>query len=531
MLGALRATYNDENNRKREKCDEKSRIYGVIASSVLLASCDLLFDSEEDQQPAFPAGLSVRGTISGVGAASVAGSRVEASAADSDWVVVAVYWAPGFAPPDAMGDVGRLWDGKITGDEVRFDFWESAEVIPVQPDGSFLWQPPENVQYVLFAVDLNDAVDPVRGVLSIGTAAGLTWDAPATALLAGAVDLGTYTPSETSLTWTGTTTAEAMEAAGNLSNMDLVQQMSFFDDGIRLLKSQLSTGFDISRDGIVERDTRIIFALNVAGPGTLDGAPATVSDLTGDGISAQAGLEYFNTPEDPFYVIRYIAKGAGLTESTANEFRPPRDIDYTVRDDSGEFVTRTMPADRFSEGSWGDAYPGAGVLLGSIADIGTSPDGGEQTREWFFTDVLSESWTVRIGDLERGVVFDSPILENNPIDDEWYAVPVPSVKGVLNAAGDSITAVELTWYQYVGGSMQPITSSSVLSMVIPSLTFSISDPDETVGGLYVVDSITSPMTITLDEPMPVALLDIIGMDWVMPGGGVIISSGWEFGAQ
>jgi hypothetical protein len=376
----------------------------------------------------------------------------------TDWVVVAVYWAPGFSPPDAMGDVGRLWDGKITGDEVRFDFWE--------------------------------------GVLA----------------------------------WTGTTTAEAMEAAGNLSNMDMVQQMSFFDDGIRLLKSQLSTGSDISRDGIVERDTRIIFALNVAGPWTPDGAPVTVSDLTGDGISALAGLEYFNTSEDPFYVIRYIAKGAGLTESTANEFRPPRDITYSVWDGSAE-VTRTMPADRFSEGSWGDAYPGAGVLLGSIADIGTSPDGGEQTREWFFTDVLSESWTVRIGDLERGVVFDSPILENNPIDDGWYAVPVPSVKGVLNAAGHSITAVELTWYQYVGGSMQPITSSSVLSMVIPSLTFSISDPDETVGGLYVVDSTTSPMTITLDEPMPVALLDIIGMDWVMPGGGVIISSGWEFGAQ
>jgi hypothetical protein len=108
------------------------------------------------------------------------------------------------------------------------------------------------------------------------------------------------------------------------------------------------------------------------------------------------------------------------------------------------------------------------------------PDGGEQTREWFFTDVLSESWTVRIGDLERGVVFDSPILENNPIDDGSYAVPVPTVKGVLNAAGDSIV---------------------------------------------------SPMTITLDEPMPVALLDTIGMNWVMPGGGVIITSGWEFGAQ
>jgi hypothetical protein len=45
------------------------------------------------------------------------------------------------------------------------------------------------------------------------------------------------------------------------------------------------------------------------------------------------------------------------------------------------------------------------------------------------------------------------------------------------------------------------------------------------------DSIASPMTITLDEPMPVALLDTIGMDWVMPGGGVIITSGWEFGAQ
>ena len=479
----------------------------IVALLTVAASCNF-FGSDSDSDPVLPAGLSIQGRIGSVNT-STAGAGFNALSTNPDWVIVAVYWGPDFRQPDIMADIGRLWDPEdsFTGSDLNFDFWEGHAVIPVASDGSFNWEPPENVQFVLFAVDLNDSVDPVRGLLGIGSSTGLVWQSPTTDLLDGRVDLGSFTP-DTSLVWESSVTLEELAADGGVSNGDLALQVAFFDDSISLLKSQLSTCFEITRQGITERDFRIYFVLNVNGGGT-DGT--TVEQI-------EAGIAPTNAlpqDEDVGYVIRYVAYGAGLNTSVPIAFKPPRDISWT----NGSGGNGTMASGSFTEFPWDDEYPeGSGVFMGFVGTVD-----GETYNEWFMTATHAESWRVRIGNLERGIVFDSPVLANKPRTTGRHWLPIPKLQAQLNNDDTHIEALTFTWHRYRDNAMEPL-SDAIMARIMPGFLLSIRNLHEST-----VTPVTAATTVQFNPPISAASLNDIAITWGMPGASVLPTIAWDFG--
>ena len=173
----------------------------------------------------------------------------------AEWRVLAVSWGADFEPFDLYSIINPNTDLE----SLSLDHWDELDVIEPDADGSFEWTRPQDGGFVLFAVDVNDEFDPVKGLIGIEGEENTSWQALDSEQITGAIDLGAIEPpdSEDKLIWSADTTVSELAAEGLIQDEDTVLQLAYFNDGVRMLKNLLSVGHDITADGVSRRDARV----------------------------------------------------------------------------------------------------------------------------------------------------------------------------------------------------------------------------------------------------------------------------------
>ncbi len=449
--------------------------YGVClaAAAMLLLGCTNLFssdssDSSENGDTTSDGELTIQGQLHGL--SGLSGQSVEAQQQEADWVVVALSWSHGFEPPDLFAGLAGEADSGF-----ELTFWEDAEVIDLGSDGTFSYSPPVDGGFVLFAVDLEDDGDPVKGLIGVGTGEeGLVWQAMDTEFLTGTVDLGTIAQNN-GLIWGSDTTVQQLEAGGALTDSESVLQLAYFDDGVRMLKNHLNVGYDISRGGLAERAYKPVVVVMYAG-----GEAETEYD------ELKAGFEPGDLEREEGYMLAVVVQG-----NPTIELKPPEEISWDHEDES-QSLTDFKEIELYDE-------EGSGIYSGGFRFYEDEDD--DMGRFIPLDEHFSANWTIKVNDDEYEINLDSALTADD-LTGEQSPFPVPRIDVNVDDA-DLLESIEVEWFQMDGGVAPGQLSQSVRERLIGTFQVKLNDEDAEEDGIKYQEQLypdAGESAVTVVEP-------------------------------
>lgn len=361
---------------------------------------------------------------------------------EADWRVLAVSWGADFEPFDLYSILNPNTDLE----SLSLDHWDQLDVIEPEADGSFQWTRPRDGGFVLFAVDVNDEFDPVKGLIGIEGEDNTSWQALDSEHITGAMDLGAIEPpdSEDELIWSADTTVSELAAEGLIRDEDTVLQLAYFNDGVRMLKNLLSVGYDIAADGVSRRDARVYVGLEYQARGL---------EYNGyEAIKNGYGPEEFVPNEFPGYSLYFIVEAD--TEPTLHVY-PPEDITYQV--DGSE----TLSADEGRKLDVGPIQDNDGNNIPGWCGARLLVEAGD--RGVIFPEHVSGNWTLEVNGEPRAVNLDSGFSATD-FDAGDFPLPVPELKVAVDSE-NLLETVTLEWHRVTASGTERLHPDAVADIL------------------------------------------------------------------